>query len=99
VIDLRVRFGLPAVDRPRKSKWIVVDVLGGTAALVVDAVTDVFGTGGADLQPPPEACPFAGQQIAKVRGPEAPALLLCGLGELYGRICEEMTLATPALGR
>jgi|CZKU01.1.fsa_nt_gi purine-binding chemotaxis protein CheW len=53
VIDLRVRFGLPAVDRTRKSKWIVVDVVGRPAALVVDAVTDVFGTGGADLRPQP----------------------------------------------
>jgi purine-binding chemotaxis protein CheW len=53
VIDLRTRFGLPAMDRTRKSKWIVVDVSGRAAALVVDAVTDVFGTGGAELRPTP----------------------------------------------
>ncbi|HEX3769822.1 MAG TPA: chemotaxis protein CheW [Polyangiaceae bacterium] len=53
VIDLRIRFGLPSADRTRKSKWIVVDVSGRNAALVVDAVTDVFGTGGADLRPTP----------------------------------------------
>jgi len=52
-VDLRVRFGLPPADRTRKSKWIVVDVMGRPAALVVDAVTDVFGTGGADLRPTP----------------------------------------------
>jgi purine-binding chemotaxis protein CheW len=53
VIDLRTRFGLPATDRTRRSKWIVVDVAGRAAALVVDAVTDVFGTGGAELRPTP----------------------------------------------
>lgn len=53
VIDLRTRFGLPAQSRAGKSKWIVVDVAGRLAALVVDAVTDVFGTGGADLRPTP----------------------------------------------
>jgi purine-binding chemotaxis protein CheW len=53
VIDLRTRFGLPPADRTRKSKWIVVDVAGRPAALVVDSVTDVFGTGGADLRPTP----------------------------------------------
>jgi purine-binding chemotaxis protein CheW len=53
VIDLRTRFGLPPTDRTRKAKWIVVDVAGRLAALVVDAVTDVFGTGGAELRPSP----------------------------------------------
>ncbi len=53
VIDLRVRFGLPTADRTRKSKWIVVDVAGRPAALIVDAVTDVFGTGGTELRPTP----------------------------------------------
>ncbi len=53
VIDLRTRFGLPVADRTRKSKWIVVDVAGRAAALIVDAVSDVFGTGGAELRPTP----------------------------------------------
>ena len=53
VVDLRTRFGLPAAERTRKSKWIVVDVAGHPAALVVDAVTDVFGTGGSELRPTP----------------------------------------------
>src|ERR1700722_4421431 len=51
VIDLRTRFGLPVAESTRKSKWIVVDVAGRPAALIVDAVTDVFGTGGAGLRP------------------------------------------------
>src|SRR5690242_7629554 len=53
VVDLRVRFGLPNLDTTRKTKWIVIDVGGRFAALVVDYVTDVFGTGGIEPQPAP----------------------------------------------
>lgn len=63
VIDLRERFGLAPVARSRKTKWIVLDVgperatgaLGCAryAALVVDAVTDVFGLAGGELRPAP----------------------------------------------
>jgi purine-binding chemotaxis protein CheW len=53
VVDLRVRFGLTASVRTRRTKWIVVDVGDRAVALVVDGVTEVFGTGGVDLRPPP----------------------------------------------
>jgi purine-binding chemotaxis protein CheW len=54
VVDLRTRFGLPVAEATTKSKWIVVDVAGRPAALIVDAVTGVFGTGGLDLRPTPQ---------------------------------------------
>lgn len=53
VVDLRLRFDLPSLAEPRKAKWILVDVEGRTVGLVVDRVTDVFGTGGTDLKPAP----------------------------------------------
>jgi purine-binding chemotaxis protein CheW len=53
VVELRTRFGLPDVMQTRRTKWIVIDVGGRYAALVVDGVTEVFGTGGADLVPAP----------------------------------------------
>jgi purine-binding chemotaxis protein CheW len=53
VVDLRTRFGLQAAAATRRTKWIVVDVSGRLVALVVDAVTEVFGTGGAELRPAP----------------------------------------------
>jgi purine-binding chemotaxis protein CheW len=53
VVDLRARFGLAPSDRTRKTKWIIVDVAGRSVAVIVDAVTEVFGTGGADLRPAP----------------------------------------------
>ncbi len=54
VIDLRVRFGLPPAPDARHSKWILVEVEGRTVGMVVDQVTEVFGTGGAELRPSPE---------------------------------------------
>jgi purine-binding chemotaxis protein CheW len=53
VVDLRVRFGFSATVRTRRTKWILVDVGDRVVALVVDGVTEVFGTGGVDLRPAP----------------------------------------------
>jgi purine-binding chemotaxis protein CheW len=53
VVDLRARFGLPAATPTRKTKWIVVDVGTRLVAVIVDAVSEVFGTAGAQLRPPP----------------------------------------------
>src|SRR5690242_21599611 len=53
VVDLQLRFDLPSLPDPRKAKWILVEVEGRTVGLVVDRVTDVFGTGGTDLKPAP----------------------------------------------
>ena len=53
VVDMRTRFGLAVAVVTRRTKWIVVDVSGRHVALVVDAVTEVFGTGGAGLRPAP----------------------------------------------
>lgn len=53
VVDLRVRFGLAPSTLTRRTKWIVIDVGDRFAALVVDAVTEVFGSGGAEHQPAP----------------------------------------------
>lgn len=57
VLDLRVRFGLPATPPNRKTKWVLIDAGGIPAALIVDAVTDVFGLNEQELRPAP---PVAG---------------------------------------
>lgn len=53
VVDLRIRFGLQSVPATRRTKWIVIDVTGRLVALVVDGVSEVFGTAGALLRPAP----------------------------------------------
>lgn len=54
VVDLRRRFGLPANEDPRRTKWIIVQTGDRSAGLVVDAVTDVFGAGAPDQREVPQ---------------------------------------------
>lgn len=54
VVDLHVRFGLPAADLSRRSKWIIADVAGVDAGLWVDSVTSVFGIASGEVRPPPD---------------------------------------------
>jgi purine-binding chemotaxis protein CheW len=56
VVDLRVRFGLPPTEPTRRTKWIIVRAPGKLqpVALVVDAVTDVFGAGTSQQRTVPE---------------------------------------------
>lgn len=63
VVDLRERFGLSPQPASRRTKWIVLDTgahpIGAKtptvrhAALVVDAMTEVFGLAGGELRPAP----------------------------------------------
>jgi purine-binding chemotaxis protein CheW len=66
VVDLRARFGLPSAAVTRRTKWIVVDASGRLVALVVDAVTEVFGTGGAELRAAPPLS--SGEDIRGIAG-------------------------------
>lgn len=81
VVDLRVRFGLPPATPSRKNKWIVLDFArvpgaptgeslgpsgGRFAALVVDSVTEVFGTGGEAMCPAPPL--GAGDDVRGIEG-------------------------------
>jgi len=54
VLDLRLRFALPPSTESRRTKWIIVRLEERSVGLVVDAVTDVFGTGPADQRDVPE---------------------------------------------
>lgn len=53
IIDLRIRFGVAQSEDVRRVKWILIEVSGVTIGLVVDRVTEVFGTGGNGLRPSP----------------------------------------------
>jgi purine-binding chemotaxis protein CheW len=53
VVDLRGRFGLGPAEDVARIKWILVDVGTGTVGLVVDRVTEVFGTGSEALREVP----------------------------------------------
>jgi purine-binding chemotaxis protein CheW len=53
VLELRVRFGLPPATPTRTTKWILVEAGERMVGLVVDAVTEVFGTGADEIRPTP----------------------------------------------
>lgn len=52
VIDLRLHLNAPA-ENTRKTKWILLTVEDRTVGVVVDAVTDVFGSADDRLRPAP----------------------------------------------
>jgi purine-binding chemotaxis protein CheW len=54
VIDLRVRFNLARRPAERGTKWILITIGNRVVGLVVDAVTEVFGSRNDDIRPTPE---------------------------------------------
>ncbi len=58
VVDLRVKFGLPAQEASDRSSIVVVEVLAGSdrvmAGVIVDAVSDVLNIASEDIQEPPQ---------------------------------------------
>jgi purine-binding chemotaxis protein CheW len=66
VIDMRVRLGLPPAPSQHRPKWILLGLHQHTVGLCVDRVTEVFGTGGADLRPVPEL--GGGEDIRGIEG-------------------------------
>jgi purine-binding chemotaxis protein CheW len=53
VVDLRARFGLGVLEDQSRSRWVLVNVAGRSVGLIVDQVTEVFGTGGEQVRPAP----------------------------------------------
>ena len=53
VVDLRARFGLGVLEDQSRSRWVLVNVGGRSVGLIVDQVTEVFGTGGEQVRAAP----------------------------------------------
>jgi purine-binding chemotaxis protein CheW len=66
IIDLRVRFGLPPFQDPRKAKWILIEVEGRGVGLAVDRVTEVFGKSSSEIKPAPTL--GAGDELRGIAG-------------------------------
>ena len=54
IVDLRARFRLPPLADRRRAKWILLRGEERTFGMIVDRVTDVFGTGGVEIRPAPK---------------------------------------------
>jgi len=53
-IDLRLRFGLEAKEYDRNTAILVINTVGRTVGMVVDAVSEVLTLSVEEIQPPPE---------------------------------------------
>lgn len=54
VIDLRRRFGLASLEATKATRIIIVEVLGKTVGLIVDAVREVLRLGSEAIEPTPD---------------------------------------------
>ena len=52
IIDLRDKFGLAQTEETKSSRIVVVDVLGSTVGMIVDAVSEVLRIGTDQIESP-----------------------------------------------
>jgi purine-binding chemotaxis protein CheW len=62
VVDLRLRFGLPPREPTEETRIMVVDALGKTVGLIVDAVTEVLRIASHAVLPPPPTVAGLGRE-------------------------------------
>ncbi|MGB0714951.1 MAG: chemotaxis protein CheW [Phycisphaerae bacterium] len=55
IIDLRKKFELPPTEPSEHSRIIILNVIGKTMGVTVDAVHEVLRVNQTDIEPPPEA--------------------------------------------
>lgn len=71
VVDLRLHLSTPT-EQTKKTKWVVIRLENRLAAIIVDSVTDVFGTGNSELRPAPSLGQGDAQRgirgVASIRG-------------------------------
>ena len=53
VIDLRLRFGLPAVEVTKGNRIMVITLGGTQVGMIVDGVSEVLSISDGDVEPPP----------------------------------------------
>jgi purine-binding chemotaxis protein CheW len=62
VVDLRLRFGLPAEDSTDETRIMVVNVAGKTIGVIVDAVSEVLRVSQEQIVPPPPTVTGLGRE-------------------------------------
>lgn len=92
VVDLRVRFGLPARDGPENKHLVISAVEKGLYALMVDEVAEVLRVAPEEIKPAPEAA--ARLESGCVRGVVARGGRLIVLLDL-AKTLEHETLGPP----
>ena len=62
VVDLRLRFGLPAAEPTDETRIMVVNVAGKTLGMIVDAVSEVLRISQEQIVPPPPTVAGLGRE-------------------------------------
>lgn len=83
VIDLRERFSLSISDETKATRIVVVNVLGNTVGMIVDAVSEVLRLATDSIEPPSAIVEGIGSEYLKGIGKlEDKLILLLGLDKL-----------------
>lgn len=83
VVDLKRRFGLPAGERTRASRIVVVDVDNQTIGMVVDGVSEVLRVQAAAVEPPsPVVTTIESDYIRGIAKLEARLIILLDLDKV-----------------
>ncbi len=85
IMDLRLRFGLPAAERTKETRIVVVDIARIILGLIVDSVSEVLRIPSSEVEPPPSGSQ-AGSEFHKGVGKVGDLLLiLLDLHRLVGK--------------
>jgi purine-binding chemotaxis protein CheW len=76
VVDLRLRFGLPLTAPTEETRIMVVNTLGKTIGLIVDAVTEVLRIAPDAIHPPPPTVAGLGREYLSGLAQVGPRVLI-----------------------
>ncbi len=76
VVDLRVRFGLPAIERGLDARLVVIDRHGRRVALLADRAREVARIEPAAFAPPPDAVALQSARFVEAVAQVGPRLVL-----------------------
>ena len=98
IVDLRLRFGLASESATDETRIMVVNVVGKTIGIIVDAVSEVLRISHEQIAPPPPTVAGLGREyLTGLVKLENRLLVLLDIDRILGR--EETAAAAPGAGR
>ncbi len=85
IVDLRLRFGLPAAERTKETRIVVVDISRIIIGLVIDSVSEVLRIPSSLIEPPPTGKQGGAEFYKGVGRVDGRLLILLDLNRLLGQ--------------
>ncbi len=98
VVDLRVHFGMPPSQQTSREKWILLQMSAEPLGLVVDAVTEVFGTAGQAMRAPPQISRVEQQALLGVLSYEGSLVFVIDVERFVQLVNTVRRESMPSLG-